>query len=120
MKPCEVINYKSKKIVVVDISSTSPEEAIAYFPHAQKIIAKHLPKSALVLTDATDARFSKESMEALKEFAAANTPYIKASASVGSEGLREIVLHSVERFTNRKINAFTSRQEALDWLASQD
>ena len=120
MKPCEVVTYHGKLIIIVDISNTTPEEAIAYFPHAQKIIAQFPPQSALILTDVINASYTKESVAALKEFAAANTPYVKASATVGSEGLREILLHTVERYTKRKIYACTTRDEALDWLTSQE
>lgn len=119
MKPCEVVTYKGKQIVIVDISNSTPEEAIAYFPEAHKIIAQFPPHSALILTDATKARYSLESATAIKEFAVQNTPYVKASASVGIEGLREILRVSIERRAERSINAFDSRAEAMDWLVSQ-
>lgn len=120
MKPCEVVIHQGKAVVIVDISDTTPQEAIDYFPQAAQIIATFPPQSALILTDSTNARFSQESVNALKAFAAGNTPYVKASATVGSEGLREILLHSVERHVSRKIDAFDSRAEALDWLVSRE
>ena len=120
MKPCEVITYRGKPVVIVDISNTNPEESIAYFPQAQRIIAGFPEKSALVLTDATNARYSIESANALKEFAARNTPYVKASATVGVEGMKEILRKSVEQINIRTINSFKTRLEAMEWLISQE
>lgn len=119
MKPCEVMIYKGEKIVVNDISDSSPEEAIAYYAHAHEIIAQFPPKSALLLTDTTNARFNQESVAALREFAIQNTPYVKASAFLGAEGIRDITRISAERVTERSIVAFKTRAEALEWLIDQ-
>lgn len=119
MKPCEVVIYKGREIVIVDISNTTAEQAIAYFPQAHQIIAQFPPHSALVLTDSTNATGNKESIAAIKEFAVQNSPYIKASATVGAVGYRELIRGTIERQTERSIVAFETRTEAMDWLISQ-
>ncbi len=119
MKPFEFIHYKGKSIAIVDISNTTPEEAIAYFQVAQPQIARLPLHSALILTDSTGARFTQESANAIKEFAVKNSPQVKASATVGAEGLREVLRISVERAADRTIKAFPTREEALDWLVDQ-
>lgn len=88
-------------------------------PDAHQIIRLFPPKSALILTDATNARYNQASAAAIKEFAVQNTPYVKASASVGIEGLRELLRGAIERRVERSINAFETRTEAMDWLVSQ-
>jgi len=85
------ISHKGKKIVVLDYSNTSPEEAIAFFADAHRRIATYPPKSALIFADATQARFNEASVAAIKEFAAKNTPYVKASASIGTPGLQGVI-----------------------------
>lgn len=118
MKPFDTITYKGKTIVIVDISGTKPEEAIVTLREAQKKISELPPKSVLILTDVTDAVFNATSSNAIKEFSAKNTPYIKASATVGSTEMRAILLRSVASFTGRQIGACGTRQEAMDWLVS--
>jgi hypothetical protein len=84
MKPCEKVIYKGKTVVVVDISYSKPDEAIAYLNEAHKIIAQLPPKSALILTDASEAIFNGASQKAINQFATQNTPFVRASATVGS------------------------------------
>ncbi len=119
MKPCEVVVYKGEKVVIVDVSDSAPEEQVAYYAHAHEIIAQFPPKSALILTIGTNARFNQDSAAAIKEFAIQNTPYVKASAAIGAEGLREITRISIERRTERNVRAFNTYTEAMDWLVSQ-
>ena len=118
MKPFESIYYKGKTIVIVDISNTKPEEAIIALREAQPQIALLPLKSALIVTDATNAIYNKESAKAMKEFAAKNTPFVKASAVVGADGFRAVLLEMVRLFTKREIKACKNRDEAMEWLVS--
>jgi hypothetical protein len=88
----EIKTYKDKVVFIFDISGTQPEEAIIAMREAQKEISKQPLRSVLILTDATDAVFNYASVNALKEFTAKNTPFIKASASLGSDDMREVLL----------------------------
>ncbi len=119
MRPYEVIAYKGKKIIIIDISYSLPEEAINYFNAARPKIARLPPKSALILTDASGVIYTDESVNALKNFVDKNTPHIKASAVVGSEGVIKVVQFTVERYAGRKFKNFPTREEALDWLTDQ-
>ncbi len=117
MKPFEIITYRGKQIALLDITNSQPEEQIAYYQNTQPIIASYPPHSLLVLADASNVRFNAESNAAIQEFAIKNTPYVKASAVVGAEGLRYLVWKAVEQAAARHIKPFETRQEALDWLA---
>ena len=121
MKRCDKINHKGKMIVLVDLSNTKPDEVVAILSDAHKIIAQMPPKSVLILTDATNSTYNTGSLEAVKEFAVTNTPYIRASATIGQEdALRRLSLNStVVKAAGRNIVSFHSREEALDWLVSQ-
>jgi hypothetical protein len=61
MKPFEAIVSKEKTVVIVDISNTRPEEAIIALREAQQQIALLPRNSVLILTDATNAIYNKES-----------------------------------------------------------
>ena len=119
MKSYETIQYKGKQILTLNLMEITAEERIAFYQGVHKEIEQNPPKSVLILTDASNIRFTVESAAALKEFATKNTPYVKASAVVGTEGLKEVIRIAIERATLRDIKPFTSRQEALDWLVEQ-
>jgi hypothetical protein len=71
-----------------------------------------------VLTDVTGATYDKEVAAAIKDFATKNSPYVKASAVVGADGVRQILLQTVILITRREMKTFSSREQAKDWLAS--
>ncbi len=118
MKPFEKISYKGEQICVVHISNSAPKESISLIKEAQQRIARLPPESGLILTDVTDAVYNQEGAAAIKEFALHNTPYVKASAVVGADGLRSISLKSVALLTRREIKPFKTRDEALEWLVN--
>lgn len=104
----------------MDLANTSPQEAIIGLKEAQKQIVSLPPKSALILTDVTNTKFTRASSEAMKDFALKNTPHVKASAVVGAAGLHLIFLSANRRITQRNIKTFISRDEAKDWLIAQN
>lgn len=62
---------------------------------AKEIIGKHGPKSALVLSDVTAAEYNKKVAEMIKQFVSVNAPFIRASAVIGADGVRQVLLSSV-------------------------
>lgn len=113
------MDFEGKQIGIVDFGSTTPEEAIAVMVQGQAQIRKLPPKSALVLTDATHAVYSRDSAAALKAFSRGNTPYIQASAVVGVEGVLFILMQAVIRVTGWHYHVCKTRAEAMEWLVSQ-
>jgi hypothetical protein len=113
-----MINYKGKSIVILDLSRCPPEETMKVLPVAQTLIMKFPSKSALVLTDVTDATYNKEVASAIKDFVIKYTPYIKASAVVGADGVRNVLLQTVIMVTRREMKSFDERDKAKEWLAS--
>jgi hypothetical protein len=118
MKRVQALSHKNKQIILVDLSQTGPEEALPLIDEAETLVARSQPKSALILTDVTGARYNRETAAAIKNYAAHNTPYTRASAVVGVEGALNIVLQSVLILTRREIKYCKTRQEALDWLSA--
>ena len=119
MKPFEIVPYKGKSIAVVDLTNATTEQLVATCIEAHQRIAKLPANSALLLTDATNAAYNMDTGKAIKEFAAKNTPFVKASAVVGVEGMKAVLQTAVAMQTKRDIAAFPTRQEAMDWLASR-
>ena len=119
MATYKVIEHKGKKIHIVDIANTKPEEAIVLLADSQKKIAALPPKSALIITDATNAVYNNDSAAAIRDFAKKNTPFVRASAVVGADGLRTVLMKAVAIFTKRDIKACKSHDEAMEWLISR-
>jgi hypothetical protein len=119
MEKCTSVIHRGKTIIFVDISNTFPEQAISILTEAQKKISALPPKSALILTDASNAVYNTESSNAMKEFSKNNTPFVKASAVVGAEGLRAVLLQAIAALTRREIKSCKTRIEAMDWLIDQ-
>jgi hypothetical protein len=119
MRRFRFVTHREKEIALIDLSNAMPEEAMAVFDDAAGQIASRPRKSVLALTDGTNAYFNKESSRALTEFVVKNTPHIKASAVVGANGLRHILLNTINAEVGREIQSFATREEAMDWLVSQ-
>jgi hypothetical protein len=113
------IARNGKSIFLLDLSGTRPAEAVEALRVAQERISVTAPHSVLFLTDVRDAVYDRDSSAALKEFAQRNTPHIRASAVVGAEGLRGVLLTSVRVVTGREIELFGTTEEAEEWLASR-
>ncbi len=114
-----LILHKGKTITIVDLSNKSTPQIVDALGAAQKQISAMPPKSARILTDNTNAEVNKEVVGAILQFAKANTPYVKYSAAVGAEKLKNVILTNISTAVGREIKNFNTRTEALDWLAAQ-
>jgi hypothetical protein len=118
MSKVEVLTHKGKSIIYINLSKCAPEDSVAALNEARTIIAKQPPKSALVLTNVTEAIYNKDVASAIKDFVSSNTPFMKASAIVGADGVRQVLLSTVTFITRREIKQHQTIQEAKDWLAT--
>ncbi len=117
------VTHKGKKILVIDykdyqIEKIKNDEYLKYLTEARKIINKQPLKSLLIITDITDAGFTKKSNDAMREFARKNTPYVKASAVVGVTGLKKVVITAIKVVTKRNLKIFDNIEDAKDWLVT--
>ncbi len=119
MNSCLTIPYKQKKITYLDLSGANQDQILPLLKDAQEMIAKLPAKSALVLTNVKDTTYNSTISNAIKEFTNKNTPYVKASAVIGAEGLRKVLLQTVCMLTKREIHAFDTQETAMDWLINQ-
>jgi hypothetical protein len=120
MERTRFIEHRGKQVLLLDYSGIRhPPEAVAEIDKSKRFVARHPPKSLRVLTDTTDAHYDSAVVQALKELAAHDEPYVIASAVVGVTGLKKVVLTGVNLFSKRKIVMFDTRPHALDWLVEQ-
>lgn len=111
--------YQGKEIIISDFSGMNGPDLAAVIEEAKKVIHSHPPYSVLSITDCTGARPSKENFDLLLPFVKSNQPYMLASTTVGIEGATKFLLNLMVRVSNRNIRAFSTYEEAKDWLVSE-
>jgi hypothetical protein len=121
MERTRFTEHKGKRILLLDYAGVrDPDEAVASVRQSMEFIARQPLNSLLVMTVVREARYNAAVLQAMKELAAHNAPYVKASAVVGMSGLHRIAYQAVLMFSKRNIKTFDDEAQALDWLASQD
>lgn len=119
MNSCQTITYKQKSITYLDLSGANQDQILALLDEAQGIITKLPPKSVLMLTNTKETTYNTTISNAIKDFTSKNTPFVKASAVIGADGLRKVLLQTVCMLTKREIHAFETQEKAMDWLIAQ-
>jgi hypothetical protein len=120
MDRTRLVEHRGTRILLFDYSHVrDPDEAVREIRRSMEVVAGQPPDSLRILTDVTGARYNTRVMQALKELAAHNKPYVRASAITGMSGLHRIAYQAVIAFSRRNIRVFDDREEALDWLAGQ-
>ena len=118
MKSFEFVTYKGKQIAVVDFANTTPERPTAIMREADRQISFCRPVCACP-HDATNAVYNRATAKALKDLAEHDSPFVKASAAVGVEGMLVVLAQSVVKLTGRHFQFCKNRTEAMEWLVSQ-
>ena len=104
----------------MDIAVQTTEELIDITERIKPIVEKEPPHSILCLCNVKGLRYNTEIIQILKEFTKHNEPYMKMTAVIGVEGLKQIIFNSFLAFTRRKnLVLKNSEEEALEWLIKQ-
>jgi hypothetical protein len=121
MERTRFIDHKGKQILLLDYAGIrDPEEAVRQIQVSKRFVAGQPKGSLRVMTLVREARYNAAVLQGMKELAAHNAPYVKASAVVGMSGLHRIAYQAVILFSKRNIKTFDNEADALDWLATQD
>jgi hypothetical protein len=116
------INHKGKKIFCLDITGLQYKDKGKikdYIETAMLTIRKQPSKSVLHITNVSNTGFNSEISNMIRDYAAHNTPYIKASVVVGVSGLQKIILQAIKKFTGRDFHLTETVEEAKEWLVKQ-
>ena len=120
MERTRFIEHKGKQILLLDYAGVrDPDEALRSIEHSKHVVASQPASSLLVMTVVRDARYNAAVLQAMKELASHNEPYVRHSAVVGMSGLHRIAYQAVILFSKRNIKVFDQEAEALDWLVTQ-
>lgn len=120
MERIRFVDHRGSRILLLDYAGIrDPDEAVREIRRSMQFVAGQPKASLRVLTLVRDARYNAAVLQALKELASHNEPYVKASAVVGMGGLHRIAYQAIILFSKRNIKTFDGEAEALDWLATQ-
>lgn len=120
MERTRFVDHGGTRILLIDFSGLrEPAEIFAQIERTEAVVARQPPKSLRVLTDVSDARYNSEVIQALKGLMKHDEPYVRASAVVGVDGIKRAVLSTLILFSKRRLEAFDTREQAMDWLAAQ-
>jgi hypothetical protein len=114
--------FKGKNIFCLDLSGLQLADKQKFrelVRDAKEKIQAHPPKSLLVITNITNTGFDTDAAAIVGDYAVSNTPYVKASAVVGSAGMQRIVINTIKVVTGRDFYLADSMEEAQEWLVNQ-
>jgi hypothetical protein len=111
------VMHRGKRVLSIDYSHCDVPQLKAVAEEMHRVIAREPLNSVLTLTDVAGIGFDQESVEVLKSKVAANAPYVRRAAVIGISGLQRLIYEAVKLFTKRSIPNFSSREEALNYLA---
>jgi hypothetical protein len=119
--PIQIIERNGRQIVLLDLTNViNPAEGVQRIVRAKEWFAKQTPDGSLrVCTDATGSRYDQAILEALKDIASHNVPYVGVAAVVVPTAVHRVAMNVASLFSKRRFTAFSTRDPALDWLASQ-
>jgi hypothetical protein len=114
------IQHQGKQILLVDISHCTPREIEKAALLVPSYVTIEPRGSVLLLADFSGAEFDRIAVERLKEAAVFDRPHLRRSAWVGIEKLPAIFFEHIKNFSQRDLPTFKTREEAMDWLVSDE
>jgi hypothetical protein len=114
------VEHRGQRILLIDFTGmTDPAVVLEAVAEVRALVAAQPPASLLTLTDVTGSTFEPATVDAVKQLARDDQPYVRAAAVVGVTGLARIVMSVVTLYTGRTFGTFDTVDEAKDWLVSQ-
>lgn len=121
MDRLRLIEHRGKQVVLLDFTDASdPAQTVREIGEAKAWFAAQPPTRMLrTVSDVTNARYNAAVLEALKDLAAHNKPYVGAAAGVVKTAMHRVAMNVAAMFSGRKFQAFADRDAALDWVVAQ-
>jgi len=120
MPRAQIIDFQGAKIFYMDFTNLSSAEEVSKLMEECKSFIRSQPlASVTALTNIEGMHFNNQIKDLFSDFVKNNKPYIKNSAVVGVDGLKQIVYNGVMKLTGRNVKAFSTLSIAKSWLISQ-
>lgn len=112
------IDHGGERILSIDFRGATGEDLEERVSKAASIIRSQPPLSVLTLTLLHGLAYSEQTTALMKDYVRGNRPHVLASAVVGLDYLRRIIL-PLNRLTGRKLRAFDDIDRAKEWLVEE-
>jgi hypothetical protein len=112
------IQHEGKRIYVVDCEGLSPEQVLELIPIVARDVRAEPRGSVLSLCHVKNVPVDRRLYERVAEMAAANAPYIKATAISGTSSVQRAFVALVKVFSRREFHVFDTMEEAKAFLVS--
>jgi len=113
------IKHNDKRILRLDYAPLDPAGVIAFMEEARRLIASE-PQGSVRLLSIVPPHISDAVVNALRDFATHNVPFVLASAVVGATPFQKAaILLTISSRGRRNVEAFDDEQQAKDWLAAR-
>jgi len=115
------VKHKDRAILSVDLSGTSPQEALQTIEQVEQSLKSHPEKSILISADISDSRVDARILKRSREVALKNGQNIERMAIIGASAPRKILIRSAAvsaRMTDR-VSFFEDSEKANEWLTAE-
>jgi hypothetical protein len=119
MERISFITHKGKPIMVVDFSHCEVKELLLLLEEVKHTVGRHERGSLLTLVDMTGAHVDRAVATRMKEVLVMDRPFVKRSAWVGIDSVPHVYIENIKSFSQRQFPSFKTREEAMEWLASE-
>ncbi len=117
-----IINHQGKDLVYLDYRGLKKteefKEKVTATIERTKFYKENNIKNLLVLTDLTDSFIFGDAPKYLKESTKLGKPFVMKSAVIGITGAKKIILNIINAFSGYQTKAFSTIEEAKDWLVA--
>ncbi|HYD53739.1 MAG TPA: hypothetical protein VEA99_13975 [Gemmatimonadaceae bacterium] len=117
-----LVTAQGRQIVLFDLRGMHDEaEAVALIegPYSRFMDAQRPGAGLLTMVETRDTPTSPSTVNALRDFAHRNAPFVAASAVVAERPMHRLAVTTIAMFTKRRIKAFADDGEAAAWLVTQ-
>lgn len=110
------IAHRGKQILSVDFSHCPASVVEQVLREVPEVVATQPLRSVRIIADFTGAAFSSDAIQAMKEAAVFDKPYVKKTAWFGAEDIPNEFKKTLSSYSLREFPSFKNRDEALAWL----
>jgi hypothetical protein len=121
MNRTKFIEHAGRRIVYMDFTNVQEiEEGLRIIEQARLFVAAQPKrKDLLTLVNVENSKFDDRIVQALRNLAKHDQPWVMAGAVVGMSPLQRVIYRVINAFTGRRLAAFETVEEAKAWLVKQ-
>jgi hypothetical protein len=114
------ITHKGKQVLFIDMTNLREGLCVSVMDQVLKMVTGQPKDSVLTLTDWAGAEPGRADLTRMKEVAVYDRPYVKRAAFVNGDHLPKVHQQHLETFSQRTFAKWPTKEEALDWLVTEE